>query len=147
VKLVVRPGDTMSASVFVSGRFVTFKLRNLTRHTSFAKKVKIASPDRSSAEWIAEAPSACGLTDCHILPLANFGTVSFSGATAIGTGHHGTISDPAWSATSVSLQGSSDAGRGRFDGNSSLADAVPSVLGSDGASFSVAWQQHQTTGG
>ena len=126
LKLVVRPGDTISASVAVSGRTVTLKLRNLTRHTSFAKKIRMAAPDRSSAEWIAEAPSTCNISDCRPLPLANFGTVSFSGATAIGAGHHGTISDPGWAATAVTLKGS--------------AVAAPSNLGGDGASFSVGWQ-------
>jgi len=143
VKLVVRPRDVISASVAVRGRTVTMKVRNLTRHTSFAKKLKLSAPDLGSAEWIAEAPSTCGLTGCRLLPLANFGTVSFSGGTAIGAAHHGTISDPAWAATAVTLEGSADAFRGRFVGTSPVADAVPSELGSDGTSFSVAWQEHQ----
>jgi hypothetical protein len=126
LKLVVKPGDAMSASVAVSGRLVTLKLRNLTRHTSFAKKLKMAVPDRSSAEWIAEAPSTCSISNCRPLPLANFGTVSFTGATAIGAGHHGTIADPGWAATAVTLKGD--------------AVAAPSDLGGDGASFSVGWQ-------
>jgi hypothetical protein len=145
VKLVVRPGDTISASVAVSGTTVTIKIRNVTRHTAFGKKLRMAAPDRSSAEWIAEAPSTCGATGCQTLPLANFGTVSFSGATAIGAGHHGTIADPAWAATAVTLHGGGpSAFRGRFVGDSPDADAVPSGLGGDGASFSVAWQERAT---
>ena len=52
------------------------------------------SPDTSSAEWIAEAPSACdGSGSCQPLPLSDFGTVQFTGATATAGGHTGTISD------------------------------------------------------
>jgi len=40
---------------------------------------------RSSAEWVAEAPSSCALVFCNGLPLANFGTVSFTGSTALDT--------------------------------------------------------------
>lgn len=145
VKLVVRPGDTIAAAVAVSGKTVTVKIRNLTRHTAFAKKLRMSAPDRSSAEWIAEAPSTCGLAGCQTLPLADFGTVAFNGATAIGGGHHGTIADAAWGATAVTLHGGGpDSYHGRFVGNSPAADAVPSNLGSDGTSFSVAWQQQPT---
>jgi Peptidase A4 family len=144
LKLVVRPGDTIAAAVAVRGTAVTFKIRNVTRHKVFTKRLRMRAPDRSSAEWIAEAPSSCGITGCQTLPLANFGTVAFNAATAIGAGHHGTISDPAWAATAVTLHGGgSDSARGRFLGNSPAADAIPSSLGSDGTSFSVAWQQQQ----
>jgi hypothetical protein len=147
VKLKVRPGDRISASVFVSGERVTIKLRNVTRRTSFAKVLRMKAPDTSSAEWIAEAPSTCGIDGCQTLPLADFGTVSFSGATAIGSTHHGVISDPAWAVTAVTLHGDgTDSLHGRFVGNSPVADALPSALGPDGTSFSVAWQQRQSGG-
>ncbi|MEN3343181.1 MAG: hypothetical protein V7644_2585 [Actinomycetota bacterium] len=140
VRLKVGPGDVISAAVAVSGTTVTIKIRNRTRHTAFAKRLRMAAPDRTSAEWIAEAPSTCSPTACQPLPLANFGTVSFNGATAIGTGHHGTISDPAWAATAVTLHGATDSSRGRPVGVAPAANALPSVLGSNGTSFSVAWQ-------
>jgi hypothetical protein len=148
VRLKVRPGDRISASVAVNGTRVTIKLRNVTRRTSFAKVLRKRAPDTSSAEWIAEAPSTCGVTGCQTLPLANFGTVSFSGATTIGSAHHGVISDPAWAVTAVTLHGGGpNALHGRFVGNSPDADALPSTLGPDGTSFSVAWQQHPPSSG
>ena len=40
----------------------------------------MSNPDTSSAEWIAEAPSQCdGSGSCQPLPLADFGTVQFTG--------------------------------------------------------------------
>ena len=53
----------------------------------------MSNPDISSAEWIAEAPSTCsqGLSSCTPLPLADFGTVQFTSASATTTdGHTGT---------------------------------------------------------
>ena len=38
----------------------------------------------ASAEWIAEAPTACKGTKCKAVSLADFGTVSFTGASANG---------------------------------------------------------------
>ena len=56
------------------------------------------NPDTSSAEWIAEAPSQCDSTSsCTPLPLADFGTVQFTGASATANGHTGSIDDSNWS--------------------------------------------------
>jgi hypothetical protein len=41
---------------------------------------------------------------CRALPLANFGTVSFTSALAVATGHGGTIADAGWTATAIELQ-------------------------------------------
>ncbi len=58
----------------VSGTQVTVTLKNLTRKTSFTKRLAMSAPDVSSAEWIAEAPSACFSSGaCRTLPLADFG--------------------------------------------------------------------------
>lgn len=147
VKLAVTPGDAFSASVSVSGTTVSIRVANTTRRRVFAKKLRMAAPDVTSAEWIAEAPSTCGTFGCRPLPLANFGTVSFSGALATGNGHLGSISDPAWAATAVSLQGvGPDASfGGRFMNAITIADAFPGALSSDGFAFAVAWQQQASS--
>jgi hypothetical protein len=104
-------------------------------------------PDASSAEWIAEAPSACdGSGSCQPLPLSDFGTVQFSSATATAGGHTGTISDPTWSAQAVAL-GSSGASDVSYGSGSGSAGANPTSLSSDGASFSVAYQADSGTSG
>jgi len=138
--LTVRPGDTMSASVTVSGRSVRLFIADRTRGTSFAKRLDVAQVDVSSAEWIVEAPSACGDNGrCRPLPLANFATTSFAGVEATSaTGHTGTISDPAWSAVAITL--STRAHGLRFTTDQGSGTAVPGNLSPAGDAFEVTYQ-------
>jgi hypothetical protein len=76
----------------------------------------------SSAEWIVESPS----NGRRILPLANFGTIDFSGASTIENGSQVTIAQS--NAQSIIMVNS----RGQ-------TIAIPSSLGSDGASFSISY--------
>jgi hypothetical protein len=143
IKLKVLPGDTLRASVAIGGQAVTLRIRNVTRKTVFTRTLTMSAPDVSSAEWIAEAPSACnGFGRCEPLPLTNFGTVAFSSASATAGGHTGTISDPGWAATAVELD--STAGgffRDRFARDAIGANAVPAALSADGSGFAISWLQ------
>jgi hypothetical protein len=141
VSLKVGAGDKMFGSVKVNGSKVTVVLKNLTRKSSFTKTLTMASPDLSSAEWIAEAPSACTSSGrCQTVPLTNFGTVSFAGAQATTAGGHtGTISDSLWSATAIQLQSQAGNPFNRFASQVTATKAVPSALSSGGSAFSVAW--------
>jgi hypothetical protein len=82
VPMKLRPGDRVTAAVLVRGPKVTMSLKNATRGTRFSKTVTVSQPlDVSSAEWIAEAPSACTSSgSCEVVPLTNFGSVTFSNA-------------------------------------------------------------------
>ena len=138
IRLKVYAGNKLSAAVTVSGTKVTVQIENLTRRTSFTKVLKMAAPDVSSAEWIAEAPSVCDTYGrCRTVPLTNFGKVSFSKSLASAGGHTGTISDSLWTATSIQLQSTADFGP--FASASSSAQAVPAGLSSDGSAFSVSY--------
>jgi hypothetical protein len=138
--LAIKPGDHISARVGVSGSNVTVSLSDQTTGQSTTKTLPMDNPDTSSAEWIAEAPSACdGSGSCQTLPLADFGTVQFSSATATATGHTGTISDPDWSARPVQL-GDSSVSDVSYGSDAGSSGASPSSLSSDGSSFSVAAQ-------
>ena len=147
--LNISAGDHMTGKVTVNGTNVTVTLTDQTTGQSATKNLQMDNPDVSSAEWIAEAPSQCDGTGCQPLPLADFGNVSFTGASATANGHTGSISDSNWSAQAVELNGSS-AGDG-FISDTSSASAVPSNLSSDGSSFSVSWgsggAQTATAGG
>jgi hypothetical protein len=144
--LAVLPGETISAAVTISGKTVSIRLRNLTRHTVVNKRLKMAAPDMTSAEWIAEAPSACNKSGrCTTLPLANFASVDFVQAAATGSRHSGLISDPAWTTTAITLDGSRGQPLAGFTGDQQLAGAVPTPLSNTG-SFTVAWQQTASTG-
>jgi hypothetical protein len=134
--LNISAGDHMTGKVTVNGTNVTITLSDETTGQSATKNLQMDSPDVSSAEWIAEAPSQCDGSGCQPLPLADFGKVSFSNAAATANGHTGTISDSDWSSQSVQLDGG--AGDGFVSGTSS-ATAAPSSLSSDGSSFSVSY--------
>jgi Peptidase A4 family len=105
IRMAVRAGDTVSASVKVVGNQVTVALNDQTSRRTFQKSLYAPVVDTTSAEWILEAPSNCfSETSCQTLPLANFGTASFTNAGATGsTGHHGAITDPAWGITKITL--------------------------------------------
>ena len=137
LRIAVRPGDLLSATVSVAKKTVLIRLKNVTVGKLFTKKLRMNRPDLGSAEWVAEAPSGCDLAgNCSTLPLTNFGTVSFSHAVATVKGHKGRISDPVWSATTIELH-SDDPTHPSMAG----ANAIPGALGPDGGSFAVTWQQ------
>ena len=141
IRLTVRPGDLMRASVTVAGRRVTISLYDVTRRRGFKKTLNASIVDVSSAEWIAEAPSQCvSLDSCQTLPLADFARTKFDSATAkSSTGHAGSISDRSWGWTKIML---TPGGRrfAAYQGSGPAAGAAaPSSLLSGGRSFSVSW--------
>jgi hypothetical protein len=80
-------------------------------------------PSLSSAEWIAEAPSMCA-SSCRQLPLTDFGTVSFSGASTNGSA----IDNSAWSFDPLTM----------VTGGGTVR-AAPTALNPTGSGFSVTW--------
>jgi hypothetical protein len=114
----VQPGDSMSASVSVAngGRF-TLTISDSTRNWTVSTTQRLNKASLSSAEVIAEAPSSRG----GVLPLANFGTVSFSGASANG------VSLSSFNPDDITMQ------------SGSTVKAQPGKISSSG-SFSVTWQ-------
>lgn len=140
--LRVRPGDTLSASVTVSRHAVKLYLANRTTGAAFARQLRAEPVDVTSAEWVVEAPSTCDAIGCRPLPLANFGSASFSAASATSTaGHRGAIADPAWAATAITL--SPYASHGIRTGPSlagSSAGATPGDLSATGDAFTVTYQ-------
>jgi hypothetical protein len=79
----VAPGDVLSASVTVVGSSsYTLAIADAGRWTYSTTQVAGTTvPLNASAEWIAEAPTSCVASKCKVLPLADFGSVVFSGAT------------------------------------------------------------------
>jgi hypothetical protein len=137
IKLPIKAGDGIAASVVVAKTSVTVRITNVTqKKKTFQKRLTMASPapDVSSAEWVAEAPAACTPTgQCTVLPLANFGGATFVVAKATANGRPGTISDPAWSATAITLA----------DPSSGTTNATPTPLSPDGSQFGVTWLDPQ----
>lgn len=156
-RLKIAPGDTITASVLVTGNEVLMQIKNRTRRTSFTKRVTREDLDLSSAEWIAEAPLECSENGfCQQVPLANFGSVTFTRVAAQasigGLGNQGgTISSPLWQATPIELVplltrryfGEVE----RPDAASGSAGASPLALAADGRSFRVSWVANPSRGG
>jgi hypothetical protein len=140
--VTVQPGDSIAASVTVSGHDVHISLRNLTTGSSQAFTRRMATtPDTSSAEWIVEAPLLCG-NGCFVEQLSNFGSVHFTNASAKTVrGHAGSISDPHWRATRIELD---TRGNSRVMSQSN-AGALPSALDASGSAFDVSYGQVAAT--
>jgi len=79
----VKAGDQFTATVtYTSGTSFTLYIDDITEGWSHSTVVSVSGAKRTSAEVIAEAPCCTFLGG--ILPLTNFGTVSFTGSTANG---------------------------------------------------------------
>jgi Peptidase A4 family len=132
--LKISPGDKMHAVVAVNGTTVILRIQNLTRRTVFTKTLHVSVTDVTSAEWIAEAPSACTSSGrCRVLPLADFGKVDFTSGLAVTTdGRTGAIASSEWDATPIRLVPDQTAANGKV--------AVPTALTADGTGFSVSAQ-------
>jgi len=136
------PGDTITVQEQVVGTTTVrltrtrsqvesvfaITIQNVTRNVSYtvpSSYTTVASAARASAEWVTEAP-----WDGETLPLADFGTVDFSGCAAASTLSGGKLeainfwpSDPL---TMVDPEG---------------GQAIPSGLLNHGTAFSVTWSQ------
>jgi hypothetical protein len=124
----VAPGDSLSGSVTADGAGgFTLTLNDSTQGWTFSTTAAASRAQLGSAEWIAEAPS----NGRRALPLANFGTVSFTQCAANGTALG---ANPNLEAITLAAR-------------NGPVEAQPSSLTSDGAGFSVTWQQDGTSGG
>jgi hypothetical protein len=152
--LKIFAGDTITAAVLVDGQKITFSLRDVTRQTRFSKVLTTGQTlDTGSAEWVAEAPSECGsFGRCRVVPLTNFGNVTFTNAAVIANGQAGTLIGPTtptgaspWTATPIELiSGGGNRGFfGEIDAESGIG-AVPGDLTADGRGFSVSWAHNLT---
>lgn len=98
----VEPGDMIGANVtYVGGNTVQLSITNYTQKVTqtFPFVRELGGTERSSAEWIVEAPSE----DDVILPLANFGTVHWTECQANLRGHTGSISSHHWQYESLDM--------------------------------------------
>ena len=137
VKLTILPGDLISASVNVEPTGILVQVKNRTRKTNFTKLLPTpANTDFTSAEWIAEAPSACDamLVHCRALPLANFGAVPFTRIAAIANSHPGTVTDTSWASTAIDLVPDATS---HFGGFGTSGTATPTAVDATGRSFQV----------
>lgn len=122
VPLAVHAGDSVTVSL--TEQSPDEWLIQFTNNTSGQtyQTTQQYSSSHSSAEWVEEAPSA---GRGGVLPLDNFGSIQFSDGSAVKDGQTETIAQAG--ARAITMIGGAD-----------QALAVPSALGDDGASFTVA---------
>jgi hypothetical protein len=141
--MTIEPGDSITASVqYLSsgahaGDFQLTINDNSRANDSFTIYVSSAqtqspSAEMSSAEWVVEAPSLGN----NVANLANFGTVTFTNASATINGVTGPINDLAWQSQAINIA----------SGLGTNQDTT-SVLADSGTSFSVTYDSTSNSGG
>lgn len=128
LNLTVSPGDEVHARVdYLGDNTFRYTIRDLTtvETVSVTDRSRVIA-DRSSAEWVAEAPTSRR----RILPLADFAPVTFTNAAVTVNGESGPISGAKWAYQPIVMES-----RG------GTLKAIPSGLGADGTGFSVVWDK------
>lgn len=130
ISLSVKPGDSVTVSITQKGAVDwLIEMKNDTTGGRYSTTVQYRS-SRSSAEWVQEAPSI----GRSVVPLDDFGTLKVTGASAVRDG------------VPLDLNGLGAKAITMING-ARQALAVPSVIGADGASFTVTRTQNKSTSG
>jgi hypothetical protein len=128
ISLSVNAGDSVTVSITQkAGLDWLISMKNNTTGGAYSTTVQYRSSN-SSAEWVQEAPSVNRGT----VPLDDFGTLKFTGASAVRDGN--TLTLDALGAQGITMVN-----------GARQALAVPSVIASDGTTFSVTRTQAQST--
>jgi len=126
----VNIGDSITASVKYKGNNVfVLSIANNTKKVSTTiptNKTVSNIAQRSSAEWVVEAPFSTA-----ILPLSHFANVNFTKCTTIINGLSGSINKNSWKNNALNMVTSIGQPK-----------AITSNLNSDGQNFNVSWK-HQ----
>jgi hypothetical protein len=126
----VSAGQTIEASVTVSGaNRYTLDITDVGHWTFSTVQSQASQPEDASAEWITEAPQNCNTKGkCKVLPLADFGSIPYSSASANGE--------------AISGSGLTDTQVNMTTKNGKTTKAATSALGTGGTSFSVTWDSN-----
>lgn len=133
----IKPGDKMEAHITYSGGEFTVEIHDYTSGAHFSKTKTVSGANRTSAEWIAEAP--CCTSGGGILPLADFVVANFgedynamvpgSNNATDGSITNAPIADFGANVEKITMISSKD-----------VTEAVPTALTTDGTSFKVNWK-------
>jgi Peptidase A4 family len=131
----VKAGDKISTSVTFANSEFTLKLTDETTGKSFTHKGN-QSAQRSSAEWIAEAP--CCVSGNTVYPIPDWGTALFGkDSTSIANTNNAT--NPSHHGAFNTFPGADVFKITMVNASTSATEASPSAPSSDGSSFSVQW--------
>ncbi len=139
------PGDIMTSSVTYNAAkaqftaVITDVTKNLSYTATFSPTRQTGTPARTSAEWIAEAPSIEVGRKAEVAPLADFNVIDFGPDYYTTTGTNsatiGAAAPTPIGAFGVNLNSSTMVS----DGKTVVPMATPSVPTQDGSSFYVTW--------
>ena len=141
VQLPVSPGDSISAFVAHDNGTCPgadnfqLSITNNTTSDTYSTCATLTGTQRTSAEWITESPVQCVAKCTRILPLTNFGSVTFTGAKTTGGATTGAIDNSAWQDDPLTMVTRSLNPRAT---PGSLSD-TPDTTGT--SSFTVTWNQ------
>ncbi len=124
VPFTVRAGDRVTVSVTETSPdlwYISFVNDTTGRHYGFSTRYQSS---RSSAEWVQEMPSLALRRGSQFIPLNDFGSITFRGASTVENG----VAKTAQEAGAEPLA---------MHTLSGVPLALPSLLGEDGASFNV----------
>ncbi|MCI4332232.1 MAG: G1 family endopeptidase [Thermoplasmata archaeon] len=126
LSMTISPTDVMHAEVKYSTTThkFTLSMRDSSTGHSFSTIQSLSGAKRSSAEWIAEAPTG----GSGVLPLTNFGWVTFNNASATISGH------------THSISGFSNIEITMWNLANTKKMAVPNSLSNAGKTFKVTWK-------
>ncbi len=132
----VSPGNVITASVAYGSGGFTVTIVNRTTGKTFTKTHAVPSAQRTSAEWIIEAP--CCAARNGILPLSDFGTgvlgLDYTSFANTNYAVSSTNTGPIGSFGAANIQQINKRGSA-----SSPQTSTCSTLSSDGTSFSCTW--------
>lgn len=127
LSILIRPGDRVVATVSRSGPSFTFSISN----ASLGVAVSVTRPGVEAVDtagWIVEARRFDCTTACAAPPLAPFGTISFGGLRATGSGQSGALGRAGWTTERIAMVG----------GNGTVK-ASPTAALQGGSAFAVVW--------
>jgi Peptidase A4 family len=131
----VKPGDKMSAQISYKNSEFTLEISDETTGKAFSVTKAVSGADRTSAEWIAEAPSVVtGITNLADFTKVEFGDdyTDIKGTNdATDSTHTGPISAFGTSVLKVTQVDFLD-----------YTESAPSALSTDGTSFTSTWVEY-----
>lgn len=131
IDIAVRPGDTVRARVSAVGKSVyELSIVNVTRNTTFTVRDTNKRLKATSAEWIVEAPTGGCPSNCHVLPMPNFGKLRMSGTWLTASGVRRSLLGSGYSHVNDRMVSS----------GGQTTRAIITSTASDGSSFVVTWR-------
>jgi hypothetical protein len=121
----VDQGDDLSANITASGGTYVLTLVD-AGHWTFSTTQVSATALNASAEWIAEAPTSVVNGKTKVVPLTQFGSVTFNGATVNGLPVNGSGLVTNQITMTKNKKGT-------------IVEAAPSALSTAGTSFTITW--------